>query len=502
MHSNLVLILRPLIIAIALAAFIPAHAGAQGSTPPTNDTCSTAILLPALAQGLSYNSPVVEVSNAGTGGDPVVPIDCAVNVSRSVWYRFTPNATDLYTFSLGADTATTVLDTVMAIYTSSTGCGGTYTPVQCNDDPGPLSAGISTTLTANTTYYIIAWVGPVTDLTNTPLNIQLRVSRPRPPINDTCAGAEPIQPATYPYLTPPTDTTLATETDDPEATCLAFTGARSVWYQFSPPTTGIYIFSTGSDTQTTIDDTALEIFRSVGGCGNYASVACSDNGLGRATATATLTNGQTYYIVVWDNTFPSIPGEQSEYIPGETLLQLRVSQATAPTVQTLGASSIASTDATLSAAINPNGVRTFFWFEYGPSTAYTATSSVRLILNNLTSTTSSSVPVTGIFSNATIHYRIVATNSVGRVNGQDQTFFWSGARPTLVNASGMINPGNPNFRLSFPGNPRQLYLAEMSTNLITWSSLGAVAEISPGQFQFTQNAAAFLPSRFYRVRLP
>jgi hypothetical protein len=275
-----------------------------------------------------------------------------------------------------------------------------------------------------------------------------------------------------------------------------------VWYQFSPPTTGIYIFSTGSDTRTTIDDTAMEIFSSVGGCGTYTSVACSDNGLGRATATATLTNGQNYYIVVWDNTFSSIPGEQSEYLPGETQLQLRVSRATAPTVLTLGASSIASTNAILSAEINPNEVRTFFWFEYGTSTAYTATSSVRLLLNNLTSTTISSTPVTGIFSNATIHYRIVATNSVGRANGQDQTFTWSGAPPTLVNASGTINSNNPNFQLSFPGNPQQLYLAEVSTNLLTWASLGAVPEISPGQFRFTQNGAAFLPSRFYRVRLP
>src|SRR4030095_9720317 len=120
---------------------------------------------------------------------------------------------------------------------------------------------------------------PVTDVTNTPLNIQLRVSRPALPVNDTCSGAEIIPTAAnFPYFTTNSDTTLATETGDPIVTCLTANGVRSLWYRFTPATTGLYIFSTGSDTKTTVDDTAMEIFQNTGGCGGtLTSVGCSDN---------------------------------------------------------------------------------------------------------------------------------------------------------------------------------------------------------------------------------
>jgi hypothetical protein len=338
-YSILALFQRSKFLALTTLTLLSAQAKAQLSSPATNDTCASAFVVPGnITSAAPYLTPVVEVSNATTTGDPVLPPECAIGVSRSVWYKFTPTTAALYTFSLGADTATTVLDTVMAIYTSSSSACGPFTLFACNDDPGPLSAAISTNLVANTSYYIVAWVGPVTDVTNTPLNIQLKVSRPVVPVNDGPCGAEVIPSnGPFPYTNSITDTTLATETSDPPYSgCLPFTGARSVWYRFSPTTTSIYIFSTGSDTATTVDDTVMEIFLNTGGCsGTFTTVACNDNGVGRAIATASLTNGQTYYIVVWDNTFPSIPGEPSEYIPGETLVQLRVSRATAPAVVTL-----------------------------------------------------------------------------------------------------------------------------------------------------------------------
>jgi len=53
-------------------------------------------------------------------------------VSRSIWYRFTPTTTGSYGISACASdgTASTADDTVMAIYTSSTSaCGGVFTQV-------------------------------------------------------------------------------------------------------------------------------------------------------------------------------------------------------------------------------------------------------------------------------------------------------------------------------------------------------------------------------------
>jgi len=507
MHSIPACLTRAVWLALALALLRPAPSGAQPFPPPGNDRCTNAIIVPPVSPTSPFLSNPIEVSAASNVGDPPGQISCAQSYSRSIWFQFRPDTSGLYTMSFGADTGTTVDDTVMAIFTSSTSsCSGPFNLVSCNDDSGVLRSAISTNLTAGTTYFILGWVGPVTEVTNPPIYMQLRVTKPVAPTNDTCSGAEIIPTnATFPYTTLITDTTLATETNDPVAPCLSVIGVRSVWYKFSPPTTGIYIISTGSDTGTSVDDTALAIFRNNTGCGGtFTSVTCSDNGVGRAIASALLTNGQTYYIVAWDNGFDPIPGRPSPYIPSETFLQLRVSKATAPTVSTLGASSIASTGAVLSASVNPNGAQSRYWFEWGTNTSYGNTSAVKLLLTSTATITNAfpiGVPPPNIPypPNIPIHYRVVGTNSIGRSNGLDRTFLWSSIRPVL-NGAGAVS--NSIYGFTFAGNTDQLYLVEMSTNLVTWTNLGPAQATAPGQYQFSQGGAAFLPQRFFRLRSP
>jgi hypothetical protein len=70
---------------------------------------------------------VVSLSGATTNGDPRPPT-CQTFIANSVWYRFAPSLTALYTISSCADapTATTLNDTVMAIYNR---VGGLRQPV-------------------------------------------------------------------------------------------------------------------------------------------------------------------------------------------------------------------------------------------------------------------------------------------------------------------------------------------------------------------------------------
>jgi hypothetical protein len=482
-------------VSLTVCLFGPILVSAQiPPPPPANDSCAGALIVPSTISPFApYLSPEIEVTGATTSGDPALPMDCGTNVSRSIWFRFAPGTNALYTLSVGRDTKTTVEDTVMAMYTSPSACNGPFTLFACNDDAGLLRSAISTNLTMNTSYYVVVWVGPVTDVSATPLNVQLRVSRPQSPTNDLCLAAEIISTNAMPYSTAITDTTLATEMGDRVSSC-AF-GARSVWYRFSPPSTGIYIFSTGSDTGTTVDDTAMSIYRNTAGCnGTFTEVICSDNGFGRALVTTSLTNGQTYYIVVWDQSFASLPPAPSGYIAGETSVQLRVSRATAPTVATLGASSIASTGAVLTASINPNGVQSRYWFEWGTTTSYGNTSAVPLLLAG-TSTLTNSIPIGGYPANTAIHYRAVATNSIGRSNGLDQTFLYLGTRPQLAIA-------RVNYRLTFSGSPAHLYIVQMSTNLTSWTDLGAAQEMPSGQYGYTPSGAAALSQRFFRIKLP
>jgi hypothetical protein len=75
-----------------------------------------------------------------------------------------------------------------------------------------------------------------------------------------------------------------------------------------------------------------------------------------------------------------------------------------------------------------------------------------------------------------------------------------------VTLTGMTKTGTGNFQFDFTNTAAGTYTALASTNvawpLAAWSNLGAVTEISPGQYRFTDNQATNHSRRFYRVRSP
>ncbi|MSU58712.1 MAG: hypothetical protein EXS35_11140 [Pedosphaera sp.] len=388
------------------------------AAPPPNDTCAGAEVI--LGAGpFPYLSSVVDVLNATTNNDPAPPSCAVVGVLRGVWYRFTPNATKLYTLACSGDTATTVQDTVMAIYTSTGGCAGPFVELDCNDDSGDLQSAISRTLTSNVTYYIVIWMTSVSPTLPGKTSVQLRISQPVLPANDTCAGAEIISASgPFPYLTSVTDNTLATTTGDPTPTCWA-EHVRSVWYRYTPEATAPHEFSLCTNTATTVYETLLAVYTSAGGCaGPFTQVACSQSNLcgnlPRSTLNLTLTNGVTYYLVAWE-------GVNDDYIPGETSLQLRVNRYLSPTATTAAASSLTTTSAVLNASVNPNNLPTTAWFDWGPTTSY-GNSTAPQNLGSGGGGLSFSAGLNGLPFAAPHHFRIHATNSLGVTLGADQSF--------------------------------------------------------------------------------
>ncbi len=144
------------------------------ATPP-NDECSGAINIPSTT-GFPVFSPVVDITEASIGSnDPALPT-CLdfddTGVDRSVWFTFTPQDAGPFVISTceNTPTATTVQDTVLTLYTSNGGCGD-FVEVPpngrsvfgCDDnscDPDVNGqAVISTSLTANRTYYIVVREG-------------------------------------------------------------------------------------------------------------------------------------------------------------------------------------------------------------------------------------------------------------------------------------------------------------------------------------------------------
>jgi alpha-tubulin suppressor-like RCC1 family protein len=94
---------------------------------------------------------------------------------------------------------------------------------------------------------------------------------------------------------------------------------------------------------------------------------------------------------------------------------------TTPTASTQTASIITLSTATLNGTVNPNGLDTTTYFQWGKSTDYGNSTTAQSIGSG-----SSPLPISAnlsrLSSNTTYHYRIVAINSAGTSNGKDQTF--------------------------------------------------------------------------------
>jgi len=135
----------------------------QAAVPP-NDSCTGAQVVVSTGP-FPYSTIPVDITDATVaGGDPPLSNpDLVGKVAKSVWYRFTPAGNAVYTITSCSDagTATTVADTILAVYRSSGGCSGPFTQVGMlgDEDCGPngAQAAVTVTLAADTTYYIVAW---------------------------------------------------------------------------------------------------------------------------------------------------------------------------------------------------------------------------------------------------------------------------------------------------------------------------------------------------------
>lgn len=90
-----------------------------------------------------------------------------------------------------------------------------------------------------------------------------------------------------------------------------------------------------------------------------------------------------------------------------------------PVVQTATATSITSTSAQLNGNVDPKGVNTTAWFEYGTTTAYGSQTNSTASFS--VSTPTSSI-ISGLRANTNYHYRTVASTGSGVFYGQDISF--------------------------------------------------------------------------------
>ena len=90
-------------------------------------------------------------------------------------------------------------------------------------------------------------------------------------------------------------------------------------------------------------------------------------------------------------------------------------------IVTLAASGVVFNGATLNGTVNPSGLATTIYFEYGTTTAYGASTASQNIGAG-TSIVPLQAAIGALTPNTTYHYRVVATTSSGTVYGPDRTF--------------------------------------------------------------------------------
>lgn len=114
-----------------------------------------------------------------------------------------------------------------------------------------------------------------------------------------------------------------------------------------------------------------------------------------------------------------------------------------PPIATLSnASSITEETATLNASINPSGIETTCYFEYGESSAYGLVTNLELIGDGV-SDIQYCKTISDLKHNTEYHFRVVATNSEGTVYSNDLTFKTSEATVSNDDLTSTESGGTP-----------------------------------------------------------
>ena len=257
---------------IALLALVAAPAA---YAQPANDPLASATVLSPAALPLAVTGTTL-----GATSEPGEALStCGETGENSVWWSFTPATSGSYRIS----TAGSDFDTILSLWTGS---GHPLAEVACNDDAGStVQSTVVQTLDAGTPYFVRV-VGYANDEGAVALSVEAVV----PPANDNLADAPAL---TLGTAAMGTNLGASAEPNEAVSTCEK-SEENSVWWSFTPATSGSYRISTaGSDF-----DTILSLWT---GSGHpLAEVACNDDagGPGQSEVSEALVAGTPYFVRV------------------------------------------------------------------------------------------------------------------------------------------------------------------------------------------------------------
>jgi hypothetical protein len=218
------LVLTAMLISALLGALIP---GTVLAAAPGNDNFANATAIDPSALPFTEN---VNTQEATTEPGEAA---CYGSIHRTVWYTFTAATT-----SYVRVVATGAYSTVVGVYrVDGPGFGG-LTTLSCPAFQFPTGAVVG--VTTGTTYKI--QIGQYFDDGGTITGV--RVSEVLPPANDAFAAASNV--STIPFVESAVEIIAASTEPGEPSSCLGQGTPRTVWYQYTPATSGsITVYADG-----------------------------------------------------------------------------------------------------------------------------------------------------------------------------------------------------------------------------------------------------------------
>ncbi len=171
-----------------------------------------------------------------------------------------------------------------------------------------------------------------------------------------------------------------------------------------------------------------------------------------------------------------------------------------PLVTTVAATGVTGTAATLNGTINPNGLATTYYFDWGTTTSY-GNSTTAASAGSGSVNVNVSANLTGLVAGTTYHFRVVASNSDGVSNGNDLTFIPGAAVLTTTAASSVTmnsaaTGGTITSDGGLPVTSRGVCWATTASPTIS----GSHTTDGSGTGTFTSSITGLLSNTLYHVR--
>jgi hypothetical protein len=176
-----------------------------------------------------------------------------------------------------------------------------------------------------------------------------------------------------------------------------------------------------------------------------------------------------------------------------------------PEVETLDADGITANKAEINALVNPEGLPSTYHFDFGTSTSYgTVVPIPDAPAGSGTIPVEVFVPVTGLTSCTTYHYRIFASNSSGGAHGDDATFNTNCAPAATTLPAGPLSATTADFNGSVtPNGPPTTYFYEWGTTT-AYGTVTPTVSAGDGDMviqPLTTPIAGLTPSTTYHYQL-